>query len=917
VPYGVGGAKLRPNDPGTALAIDEAVAAWRARNTKACDGGIGIMLGDDTTGEALVGVDLDSCIGAEGLADWAAALLPLLGGAVEVSPSGTGLKAYLRMRAAQRHAVLSALRVDGAWGGAVWRPGREAHAPCIDIHTGNRFYALTGEAVCEGAMGELSVEVAAAIRAYAATLPGGGTGSARGRADGNADAGGDEAHFAEERRIAASIPDIGLEEAKRRLLAGRADPAVNAALTGEILPGGDNSNSGRGFRLVGMLVVLGLSLDDVHALVSDGFSNIPGMDIGAVAWLQKETRNVWRSYYQKIRKGWRPEPTRAPIKIGPGGAGEGGSGEGGDGGGGGGSGKVLQGGSGKVPEGGSGETGEALSDFALAAGQASFTPDHPLISQGRDGLSVTLEGDLETRVQAAELVILAGGAPVMHRAQHLVRPVIEMLPAGRRQKTETLTLRPLGVADLQRIMSRVSTWQKYDARKKDMKRCDPPVDLATVLLASAGWWKLPAIAGVVTCPTLRPDGSVLCCPGYDPASRLYAAFAADLADCSAWAHEKPVRGDALEAMALLDGLFDEVMVTGNADRSVAISLILTTIGRSAMDVVPLHAFRAAMPGSGKSYLVDIASVIAAGRICPVVSFGIKEEEQEKRLSGLMQRGVSLLSLDNVNGDLKGDLLCQIIERPYVQIRPLGENLTMEVENRVTLAATGNQMRVVGDMNRRVVVCDLDTSMERPETRKFKRDPVAEVMRDRRRYVHAAITILRAHILAGCPGFSADMEALQSFDDWSRLVRGALVWLGREDPVATTQRVRGQDPDFLALRNLLVAWRMKLGADNPRGHTVREAIEASQFVQAISEATAPGFANAPFKPVPGGDLKEAFMNIASVRGSNVDARLLGNWIAKHENRPIEGFKFVRREMTRDAILRWAVVSNKPNLTLVEE
>jgi putative DNA primase/helicase len=302
----------------------------------------------------------------------------------------------------------------------------------------------------------------------------------------------------------------------------------------------------------------------------------------------------------------------------------------------------------------------------------------------------------------------------------------------------------------------------------------------------------------------------------------------------------------------------------------------------------------------------------------VVSFGIKEEEQEKRLSGLMQRGVSLLSLDNVNGDLKGDLLCQIIERPYVQIRPLGENLTMEVENRVTLAATGNQMRVVGDMNRRVVVCDLDTSMERPETRKFKRDPVAEVMRDRRRYVHAAITILRAHILAGYPGFSADMEALQSFDDWSRLVRGALVWLGREDPVATTQRVRGQDPDFLSLRNLLVAWRMKLGADSPRGHTVREAIEASQFVQAISSEAITGIAGqAPFKPAPGGDLKEAFMNIAGVRGSNgVDARLLGNWIAKHENRPVEGFKFVRREMTKDAILRWSVVSNKPNLTLVE-
>ena len=50
-----------------------------------------------------------------------------------------------------------------------------------------------------------------------------------------------------------------------------------------------------------------------------------------------------------------------------------------------------------------------------------------------------------------------------------------------------------------------------------------------------------------------------------------------------------------------------------------------------MQVVPLHAFDAPEAGSGKSYLVDLASTIATGEIAPVIAAGRNEEETEKRL----------------------------------------------------------------------------------------------------------------------------------------------------------------------------------------------------------------------------------------------------------------------------------------------
>jgi putative DNA primase/helicase len=44
------------------------------------------------------------------------------------------------------------------------------------------------------------------------------------------------------------------------------------------------------------------------------------------------------------------------------------------------------------------------------------------------------------------------------------------------------------------------------------------------MIASVGEWKFHALAGIVTAPTLRGDGSLLDHPGYDSASRLFAAL---------------------------------------------------------------------------------------------------------------------------------------------------------------------------------------------------------------------------------------------------------------------------------------------------------------------------------------------------------------------------------------------------------
>jgi putative DNA primase/helicase len=138
------------------------------------------------------------------------------------------------------------------------------------------------------------------------------------------------------------------------------------------------------------------------------------------------------------------------------------------------------------------------------------------------------------------------------------------------------------------------------------------------------------------------------------------------------------------------------------------------------------------------------------------------------------------------------------------VRPLGQSTFTKVESRASCFATGNNIQLVGDMTRRVLLCSLDPDVERPELREFHSNPFDDVLADRGKYVAAALIIVRAYVVAGCPDRPAP---LASFEDWSRMVRSALVWLGRPDPCDTMNKARAEDPITSSLTNLFTSWHV--------------------------------------------------------------------------------------------------------------
>jgi putative DNA primase/helicase len=448
---------------------------------------------------------------------------------------------------------------------------------------------------------------------------------------------------------------------------------------------------------------------------------------------------------------------------------------------------------------------------------------------------------------------------------------------------------PLVAAALGRALALAANWERFDGRVRDWRRIDPPAAIAEQILGLVGdELPFPPLAGVITCPSLRPDGSLLIEEGYDGLTGLYLAGTIALPRLP----EHPSRDEAEAALQRFLDLLEEFPFVDEASRSVAVSMLITPPARAAIGpAVPMHAITAPAPGTGKSYLCNLASFIASGKPCPVLSVDRSLEETEKRLIGALLAGHPIISLDNIREILEGPILCHATEQPLIELRRLGSSALNEIPNTVTVFCNGNNLVIADDLARRTITAALDANIEDPETRAFATDPVTMVQNDRGAYVAAALTVVRAYLTAGRPD---RLTPLPSYRAWSDRVRSALVWLGRADPVETMTRARDADPVRQTRAAVFSAWAAELGINEAR--LVGELINAAEAYNTFT-----GTMQRP-------ELQAALLAIAETRGQvgRINHERLGRWLSRNENTVGAGFKLTvdRSDQRRP---RWRLVA----------
>jgi Bifunctional DNA primase/polymerase, N-terminal len=428
-----------------------------------------------------------------------------------------------------------------------------------------------------------------------------------------------------------------------------------------------------------------------------------------------------------------------------------------------------------------------------------------------------VSGSLSTNADEAEQALIDAGVEFFERSNMLVRPIVRDVDGFRGAKTKTAQLARVGPVYMRDILGRIAHWYRLDKRGKEWVKIDPPKETAETVLARAGEWQFPSIAGIINTPTLRPDGTILDQPGFDPATRLLLIDPPAMASIP----DKPTKDDAITELKFLKALLTGFDFVGGVDWSVMESAIITPVARGAFTVVPMHVLDAPVAGTGKSYGQDLVSMIATGQRMPVIAAGPNSEESEKRLGSALLAGQPLITIDNISGTLSGDALCQYIERPRPQVRVLGKSELITVETRgTTLFANGNNLVIVGDLCRRVIRARLDPKMENPELREFKTDPLAMIAANRGAYIRAALVICRAYIAARRPDLA---RRLASFEEWSDTVRSALIWLGEADPVKSMTAAKAQDPERATFRDLLRVWADSIGTSMAAKKTLKAVV----------------------------------------------------------------------------------------------
>src|SRR5262249_43271502 len=151
-------------------------------------------------------------------------------------------------------------------------------------------------------------------------------------------------------------------------------------------------------------------------------------------------------------------------------------------------------------------------------------------------------------------------------------------------------------------------------------------------------------------PVLRPDGSVLDAPGYDPATGLLYEPGAVFPPVP----PTPSLADAKGAADQLLRLVDEFPFARAEHRAAWLAAALTPLARFAVaGPCPLFVFDANPPGSGKTLLVDAVSIIATGREAARTPLPPSDEELHKVITAVALAGDRLMLIDNVAAPLGG------------------------------------------------------------------------------------------------------------------------------------------------------------------------------------------------------------------------------------------------------------------------
>jgi len=423
-------------------------------------------------------------------------------------------------------------------------------------------------------------------------------------------------------------------------------------------------------------------------------------------------------------------------------------------------------------------------------------------------------------------------------------------------------------------------------KKVDGDWVDRPTDLAPkyarTILAKRGEMGLPGLVAVTNGPFLRPDGSIVDEPGYDEMTQVLYRPATPTVPRVRGEVTMPV---AEEALRHLWAPFGKFPFAGEVDRGSVLALLLTAALRSGITTAPGGLIESHEAGSGKT-LLALAVANLTGAPASPQAFAQHEEEIRKALFSAARAGAPSVLYDNVARDRAIDSasLAMALTSGMIADRVLGESTYVSVPLRALVLLTGNNTRIAGDLNRRLLRVRITPKVENPWRRVFDFDPKARTEANSLALRVSALELVRGMMTDGRPLLNGGT----GYQDWDALIRATVCWVasrldigvGFADPAQSLLMGYDDDPERDRLRRLLISWHAAWGC---------EAMTVRQVLDTVQEYTS-GSSTEVF----GGTRQEELSQLADVlqeidnrRGSQA----IGIYLNQQKGRIIDGLELV--------------------------
>ena len=359
---------------------------------------------------------------------------------------------------------------------------------------------------------------------------------------------------------------------------------------------------------------------------------------------------------------------------------------------------------------------------------------------------------------------------------------------------------------------------RWGSRKDEQGRAEffeqettPGPAVLAAVLAGAEWPSVPTLAGIIGTPVLRRDWSLLQTPGYDPASGLYLSPTVTLPPVP----ETPSPQQVTRARGfLLSTLLGDFEWEDAASLANYVAVMVTPfLRRPLRALVPLAILSASAPSSGKSLLSALIGLLVGQQTVPWPADN--DTELEKLITSTFTVESGAVIFDNLAEAevIDSPVLANLLTNPMWSSRILGRSGMGAWPNDRLWMATGNNLRVGGDIASRAVCVRLRPAAPHPEARTgFAIPDLQGWIQDpghRAELLWRLLVLVADWVAAGTPR-DTSAPPMRQFTAWAYGAGGFLAHHGITGFLTNLNTIQAMDEEDHKWAVFLAGWLARLG-----------------------------------------------------------------------------------------------------------